>query len=155
SGRFETNVSMARHRVFENSFEGELLGRKLRTDDPTTLTSNYISQMTRAIANRDFEQNVLKTGIRASDGRPIAALSGSGKVVYDKAGKPTMLLNPESLQNIHIPDAEVDRMKKSGVLDRFLQNESIIKSTHEGEDSYVWNTHGYREIDTNALHGWK
>jgi hypothetical protein len=153
TGRFKTNISMGRHRVFENPFEGQLLGRKLRTADPTTITSNYIDQMTEAIANRNFQEYVLDH-VKASDGRPLAALAGSGKQVTDEDGNPIVLTNAKNIRNVHIPDAEVESMKKSGILDRFLNNDVIVKTSHESGDKYAWSAHDYLDIPTNALQDW-
>jgi hypothetical protein len=153
SNRFMTNISMARHRIFENSHEGELLGRKLLTNDPTTLTSNYIDKMTEAIANKKFLDRVFD--VKASDGRPLAALAGSGHTVTDKVtGKPIVLDNPDVMKNINISDDKIAQLKKNGLFDRFLANDTIIKTSHEREDYYAWNTHDYRDINANALTDW-
>jgi hypothetical protein len=154
NNKFMMNISMGKKRTFANSFEGQLTGRILRTGNPAVLLGRYISQMGEAISNRDFREYVLDN-LKASDGRPLAALAGAGKVITDNdTGKPLMLLNHESMRNIAIPETGVAELKQNGLFDKYLANELIVKIPHEGKDLYAWNTSGYRDIDSSALEDW-
>src|SRR6185437_2783444 len=44
AGKFDTNLTMARQRVFDRSFEGELLGHKLAVDDPLAIMRSYMAK---------------------------------------------------------------------------------------------------------------
>ncbi len=79
TGRFSTNVSMARERTFATSYEGEMLGRKLRTDDPVALTANHTQAVRNAIAARGFLDRLRE--VNASDGRPMVVMAGAGTPV--------------------------------------------------------------------------
>jgi hypothetical protein len=153
SGGFHTNVSMARHRVFENAFEGQLLGRKLAVTDPIQLTGNYINKVGESIAARDFLERLRDTHVRASDGRPTVAMSGTGQLV-EEAGNPAILVNPNTIRNVRIADKVISALKQSGDLDKFLADGKIVNLAKEGEPMYAWNTHDYRSIDHPAMHDW-
>ena len=77
NGAFNTNVSMARHRMFESAFEGQLLGRKLAVTDPITLVGNHIAKTGQAIAARGFMERLVDKNVRASDGRPMVDPRGA------------------------------------------------------------------------------
>lgn len=153
TGRFPVTASMAKHRVFKNAFEGELLGRELKTGDPITLTSQYINKLGEVIANRNFKENVLDN-VRASDGRPIAALSGAGKLVTDENGDASVMVNPKGMRNIRISDDRINALKSAGELDRMIESGAIVKIPHENKDLYAWNTHDYKSTGSSALEDW-
>lgn len=153
SGGFHTNTSMARHRIFENAFEGQLLGRKLAVTDPIALVGNYINKTGEAIAARDFMERLRDGHVRASDGRPMVALSGTGQMV-EEAGNPALLVNPQTIRNVRIADKVIAGLKQSGDFDRFLEDGKIVNLAKEGEPMYAWNTHDYRTIDHSAMHDW-
>src|SRR5260370_9252433 len=65
--------------------------------------------------------------VRASDGRPMVALAGHGKLGEGEAGEnPAVLVNPGRIRNIRIADARVQRLEKSGDLDRLIEEGKIV-----------------------------
>src|SRR5260370_11466768 len=109
---------MARHRMFESAFEGQLLGRKLAVTDPITLVGNHIAKTGQAIAARDFMERLVDKNVHATDGRPLVALAGHGQLVEGENGEnPAVLVNPDRIRNLRIADATVAQLNKSGDLD--------------------------------------
>ncbi|MCU1301738.1 MAG: hypothetical protein JWQ87_2022 [Candidatus Sulfotelmatobacter sp.] len=159
TGNFHTNVSMARERTFANAFEGQLLGRKLAAKDPTAILGNYVNKVGEAIAARDAMDQLRDLGLRASDGRPVVAMAGTGQRVQNEDGSTTVMVNPKSIRNIRIADKVTKGLQKSGDLDRMIEDGKIIKyetKTFDGKSksSYLWNTHDYRAVDNSAFQGW-
>lgn len=159
---FHTDVSMARQRTFENAFEGQLLGRKLAETDPITLAANYQNKVGEAIAGRDFMERLQDYNVRASDGRPITALSGTGQMIEQKnpaTGKydTATLVNPKNIRNPLINPTVADALEKSGQLDKFLQEGKVIKfdADDPAKNKYMWNVHDYQDVDHAAFHDWK
>src|SRR5260370_30805332 len=65
--------------------------------------------------------------VRASDGRPMVALAGHGQLVEGEEGEnPAVLVNPGRIRNIRIADARVQRLEKSGDLDRLIEEGKIV-----------------------------
>lgn len=159
TGNFHTNVSMARERTFANAFEGQLLGRKLAAKDPTAILGNYVNKVGEAIAARDAMDRLRDLGLRASDGRPVVAMAGTGQRVQNEDGSTTVMVNPKSIRNIRIADKVVKGLQKTGELDRQIEDGKIIKYETKSFDgkpksSYLWNTHDYRAVDNSAFQGW-
>jgi hypothetical protein len=154
NGRFRTNVSHAQHRTFENAFEGQLLGKKLKYTDPIAIAAGYGSNVGKAIAARDFLERLRDKGIRASDGRPLVALSGTGNLVEGE-GDPITFVNPKTIRSIRIANNVVDGLKQRGDLTRLIDEGKIVKHENaNGEPSYSWATKDFRTIDHPAMRDW-
>ncbi len=155
NGAFNTNVTMARHRMFESAFEGQLLGRKLAVTDPITLVGNHVAKTGQAVAARDFMTRLVDKNVRASDGRPMVALAGHGELVEGENGQnPAVLVNPDRIRNLRIADAAITQLKKTGDLTRMLEEGKIVAYGAGKDQHYFWNTHDYQTIDHSAFHDW-
>lgn len=131
-GAFSQNTTMARHRVFANSTEGELLGRKLAVADPLALAAHNEAEFGSVAANRDTLARIKDKGFRASDGAPMVALSGKGSFSPgDDSHGPAMFLDSHNMSNIRIAQPEIDRLTKSGDLDRFLESGRLVDITRK------------------------
>lgn len=94
-------------------------------------------------------------GLRASDGRPATALSGTGQIVEDEGKSPAGLLNPDRIRNIRIGDEKIEELKQSGQLDKFIADKTILEGKNKaGEPVYSWSTQNYKTIDHSAFSGW-
>lgn len=156
AGDFSTNTSMARQRLFENAFEGQLYGKKLAVTDPIALAAHNGDVFSRIIAARDTLQRLQDKGVRASDGRPLVALAGTGRIIESQDGEsPAVLVNPNGIRSIRIADKVIQGLKKSGDLDRLVENGTINQITDKsGNDFYSWNTADYKTLDHPAFRGW-
>jgi hypothetical protein len=149
TGRFSTSVSMARHRMFQSETMGELLGYKLRSTDPAELSGWNKAQIRKTVAARDFLDRLRDRNLRASDGRPMVALSGTGQpLTGDEAGT---LANPFKIRNIRIPDEAVKQLQQSGDFQRFVDDGTLVKRKSGG---YSWNAGDYRTIDHPSFRAW-
>jgi hypothetical protein len=149
NGRFQTNVSMARHRLWESETMGELLGNRLVSTDPVELSAWNKATIRKAVSARDFLDRLRDKGLRASDGRPMVALSGSGETLTgDEAAS---LANPFKIRNIRLADALVKQLQSSGDLQRFIDDGTIVNRKSGG---YSWNAGDYKTIDHPAFRQW-
>jgi|HubBroStandDraft_6_1064221.scaffolds.fasta_scaffold00431_31 hypothetical protein len=149
NGRFQTNVSMARHRLWESETMGELLGHRLVSTDPVELSAWNKAQIRKTVAARDFLDRLRNSGLRASDGRQMVALSGTGEpITGDEAGS---LANPFKIRNIRIPDALLKELQQGGDLQHFVADGTIIQRKSGG---YSWNAGDYRTMEHPAFRGW-
>lgn len=94
SSKLAASFKFAKHRAFENFFEGEQLGQKPVTKDISQLLGLYMSEMGKTIATRDLVKDL--TTKTAADGRPLAYPIGNAKVVGDAASGEAMLIRPGS-----------------------------------------------------------
>lgn len=125
---FYTNTSMMRKRVFENAFEGQLLGNKLRMSDPIKLAAYNRVGFDTAIANRKTLAEIQDKGYKASDGRPAVAPSTSLTVATGEDGEdPTVFVHPSSVRNIRIADKVIEGLKNTGDLKRMLDKGDIVE----------------------------
>lgn len=156
TGGFAVNSSMARHRVFQNAFEGELMGRKLAYTDPALLAAHNGNEFGRIVAARKVIENIADKGYLASDGMPMVALKGSGHVVEGEEGEnPAVMVNPDAIRSIRIGKDMVEALKKSGKLDHFLEDGKIIEyKDKNGNPLYSWDVSGYRTVDHPTMHKW-
>jgi hypothetical protein len=120
SRQFDTNVSAARRRTLDTMFDGEVLGKKVKVDDPVALMANYRFQLDKAIAARDFMERLQDKDLRAPDGRALVAGSGTGETIGDE--NPATLVNPKGMRSLRIAQRVIDGMKETGELDRHLDN---------------------------------
>lgn len=155
TGRFAVNTSMARRRVLESAFEGELLGKKLAVTDPIALAAHNGNAFGRVAAARDTLDRIRGTGVRASDGRPMVALSGTGHMVEGENGEnPAVLVNPKTIRSIKIADKVIQQMKPEE-LDRLIKDDKIAKmKDRKGNDFYAWKPRDYLTIDHPAMRDW-
>lgn len=153
---FHTNVSMARHRVFKVAFEGQLLAKKLISDNPIRLVAHEMRSVGEAIAARDFMDRLRDKHVKASDGRAMVALSGTGELVEGSEGRdPAIFTNHNRIRNIRIPAKEIERLKQAGTLDKMIEDGKIIQAQNgKGKPLYMYNTHDYRVIDHPAMKDW-
>lgn len=126
SGMFAQNTSQARARMFDSAFEGQLLGKKLAETDPISLAANNANSFARVKAARNFRERLLDQGTQASDGAPIAAISGTAH--YDPETGNAMV-NSSNLRNIKIADPVIQGLKDNGQLDRLIENGQIVDLT--------------------------
>src|SRR2546422_3605959 len=143
-GHFKPNTSLARERTFATSFEGEMLGRKLATDDPIALTANHTYQVRKVLAARNFLEHL--RDMKASDGRPMTGLAGSGTPLEDAT-----LVNPARARNVRIADADIQDLKQSGQFEDLLKK-GIIEP--HGKDAYAWHLGDYEVMNHPAFRDW-
>lgn len=128
TGQFNTNTTMARSRIFDNSFEGQLFGKKLAETDPILLSAHNSSTFARVVEARKAIERLADNGARASDGRPLVALSGDHSISGE--GDPTaVFVNPKGIRSTKIADNVVQGLKDSGDLDRMIQEGKIKNIT--------------------------
>lgn len=166
SGQFDTDVSYARQRSFDTSFEGEMLGRQLKNDDPIALAANYRNNIENALSSRDFLERLRDNGTRASDGRALVAISGTGQVLKDEDGNAAvMLADPNRMRSKQIADVHARQLDQNGELTQLLDAGKVNKlGTHMANDpmtgekvevpTYGWNTADYKVIDHPAFRDW-
>jgi ribosomal protein S18 acetylase RimI-like enzyme len=154
SGGFSTNTSMARKRMFDNAFEGELFGKKLAITDPIALASHNGNTFARVIEARKVLDRLQDKGTRASDGRPMVALSGSGHLVDTGDA---VLTNSNTIRNLRIANKVIDGLKKTGDLGKLVSEGKIIElaKDKDGNPAYAWNAQDYRSVDHPSFTGWK
>src|SRR6267378_29848 len=124
SKQFDTNLSAARQRVLDTMFDGEMLGKKPKVDDPVALMSNYRFSLNKAIAARDFMERLQDRDLRAPDGRALVAPAGRGETIGGEES-PATFVNPKSIRSMRIAQGVIDGMQKSSELDRHLDDGTI------------------------------
>lgn len=130
TGQFDTNTTMARSRIFDNAFEGQLFGKKLEETDPITSAAHNSSTFNRVVEARKAIERLADQGTRASDGRPLVALSGDYSVSGE--GEPNaVFVNPNGVRSIKIADHVVQGMKDSGDLDRMIREGKVTDITRK------------------------
>ena len=156
TGRFSTNTVMAKRRMLQSAFEGQLLGLKLNKTDPVALAAYNGAEFGRIAAARQFVDTLRSTNVRASDGRPMVVLAGTGKKVEGPNGEPIgIFANPNSQRSIKIADKVVAGLRQSGDLDKLLERGDIIsKKDSKGNTIYSWDPSDYRTIDSKAMRDW-
>lgn len=127
TGQFNTDTSMARSRIFSNSLEGQLFGKKLAETDPITLAAHNSSTFNRVVEARKAIERLADNGTKASDGRPLVALSGTHSISTD--GDPASFINPNGVRSIKIADNVVQGLKDSGDLDKMIQEGKVTDIT--------------------------
>lgn len=125
-GRFATNVSMAKQRVYGSNLTALLKSPKQMLLDPVDITAKGRGMLIKAAANRQLIDTLRDKFTRASDGRPAVVLSGSGQVVSGKNGEdPKTFIDPNRVRKINVDPKVVDQLSKSGDLQRFLDEGTI------------------------------
>lgn len=128
SGSFPTSTTMARTRLFDSAYEGQLLGKELKVTDPVATAAHNANTFAKLAANRSFLDALQDKGVRASDGRPIAVLSGSSRMLDGEEGR-SVMINPGAMRSASIPESQIDVMKANGDLARAL-NDGTIKDSN-------------------------
>jgi|GEM_PF-2626645 len=123
-GNFSTNTSMARSRMFDTAFEGQMLGKELKETDPVALAAHNANTFSRIAANRDAVARLLDQGTRGSDGLPLAVLSGNAHSLGE-GEHASVFVNPDSIRSIRIPDKTIAALRNSGDFDRLLEQGTI------------------------------
>lgn len=82
TSRLNTRFDNAMKRVFESYFAGEQAGYKAKTTEIGKLMSVYAQSFNHVVADRTFVRNL--TDLKASDGRPLAVVSGYARKVEGK-----------------------------------------------------------------------
>lgn len=174
---FSVNTAMARKRIFETTLEGILKGHELENHDMVALAANNGNEFSRIVAARQALSRIRGAGAKASDGRPMAAVSGSGHLVesFDEKGNPVnpaTIINPEAMQGIRMADKVVDGLRNKILkpenpekgtpaftdLDRMIKEGRIVKYGQDrrtGKDLYAWTNHDYKTVDNPSFRGWK
>lgn len=130
SGSFPTSTTMARARMFSSAFEGQLLGKELKVTDPISLAANNANTFSKIAANHKFLDDVQDTGIKGSDGRPLAVMGGSARELGDEENKAVMV-NPGVTRSSAIPQAQVEALRASGDLDKAINSGAIEDRTRK------------------------
>lgn len=124
SGQFDTNVSFAKRRTFGSAFDGEVLGYKLKTDDPVELMANYRYKTAKAIAARDFMERLYDKGLRLPDGRAMVAGTGTGTTIHDDE-KPSTFVDPKRGRATRISSKLTAEMEENGELHDHLMKGTV------------------------------
>jgi hypothetical protein len=166
NGAFDTSVDAAKHRAYETSFQAEMAGEKNLTNDIAYHAANYQHHLDRAIAARNFLEEMRASGAKASDGRPLVALTPSSKVLGANSDNPALLVSPNSVRGIQISPKIVDSMIGAGQLEDLVNSGKVerlpftrdYKNPATGEKeavpAYAWSTEGYQSIDHPAMRDW-
>jgi hypothetical protein len=92
-GFLRTDFKFAKRRVFETYFDGEQAGYPALDKDIGFHVTTYVRALVKAIEGRGLVRNLLET--YAKDGRPLATISGVGRVVRDPTtGQRVHFVNP-------------------------------------------------------------
>lgn len=170
SGHFDTNVNQAKHRAYSTEFEGIMAGQKFKTDDLLVHAANHLKAIDRALAAREYLEDLRQKSARAQDGRPAAVLAGTTRVMGQDTGNPALAIDPKAVRNINISDALVQDMQitnpKTNMtpLEEGLRNGTIeklpwtIDREVDGKTikvpAYAYSSEGYESIDHPAMRGW-
>lgn len=173
NGAFDTNVAAAKHRAFATEFQGEMAGYKSKSNDLSYHAADYQMKMDRAIAARNFLENMRASGARAADGRPLVAMAGSSRVVGEASENPALLINPNNVKTLQIHQDIIDGLDKAedpatgrskleslvanGTIEKLpWSHERVNEETEEPErvPRFAWSTDGYQNIDHPATRDW-
>ena len=125
-GKFATNVTMAKKRVYDSNLTALLMSPKQMLLDPVSITARGRASLIKAAANRQLIDNLRDKFTRASDGRPAVVLSGSGKVISGQNGEdPSIFVDPNRVRKINIDPKVIEQMSASGDLDKYLANGTL------------------------------
>jgi len=125
-GKFATNVSMAKQRVYDSNLTALLKSPKQMELDPAKITARGRAMLIKAAANKQLIDTLRDNFTRASDGRPAVVLSGSGQVVSGPNGEdPKTFIDPSRVRKINIAAPVVSHLQQTGDLQRFLDDGTI------------------------------
>ena len=125
-GKFATNVTMAKQRVYDSNLTALLKSPKQMLLDPVDITARGRAMLIKAAANRQLIDTLRDKFTRASDGRPAVVLSGQGQVVAGQNGEdPKTFIDPNRVRKINVTAPVVEQLTKSGDLQRFLADGTV------------------------------
>ena len=124
TGRFATNVSSARQKVYDSHATAMLLSPKEFDFNVGHNVAQARLELLKAAANKKWIETIMDNGFKDSTGRPVAFLKGSGNVVSGPNGEAVMV-KPGMVRKINIADSDVAKMRESGDLERFLDDGTI------------------------------
>jgi hypothetical protein len=126
AGKFATNTTGARRRSYDTLMTALLKSPDEIKFDPAEAISKDRAEVIKAAANRKFISQLMSSGLRASDGRPVAFLNGAGNVVAGENGKdPKTFVDPNRIRKINVDDKTIAHLTQSGDLQRFLDDGTI------------------------------
>ena len=126
AGKFATNVTAARQKVYDSHATAMLLSPKEMDFDVANNVAQGRANMIKAAANRQFIDTLRDNNTRGSDGRPAVVLPGQGKVVSGPNGEdPKTFIDPTRVRKINVAQSVVNHMRQTGDLDRFLEDGNI------------------------------
>lgn len=130
TGRFATNVTMARQRVYDSHITALLKSPKEMDFDAAANVAQGRDSLIKAAANKQFIDTLRDKFTRASDGRPAVVLSGSGQVVHGPEGEdPATYIQPDRVRKIQVADSVVQHLTQTGDLARYLDDGSLKEIT--------------------------
>ena len=94
AGLLRTNPDLAKQRIFQTLFDSEQAGIKSKDKRIGYLMTAYDESLNEAIKSRSFIKELLNT--KASDGRMLAEVSGSGKPIVEGEATKGFLIKPKS-----------------------------------------------------------
>lgn len=130
-GLLNPTFQFNKQRIFADYFEGEQAGKIPASKDIGDMYATWNQSMQTAIYSRDFIRGLYD--IDAVDGRPVAQISGSGKLISkEEAGPEEFVLRP--------------RTKQASMQEQIARKRA-------GEPSL--NIAGYGSVNHSAMHGFK
>lgn len=136
-GRFSTNVSQARHQVYDSHLVALLKSPKKIVMDPIQSVAQDRVDLVKAAANRQFIDTLRDNFTRGSDGRPAVVLSGAGRVIQGPDGTdPKTFISP-------------DRVRKLNISDSVIQHLSRLDNVQVGPSEHVANGITYRSTPSS------
>jgi len=156
-GNFSTNTFMARKRVFETAFMGELFGKKLKIQDPVALAAFNGFGFARAAAARAAVDRIRATGRQGSDGLPLVSFRGSGERVAGEDGlRDALFIDPKKTRNQKISGKQIAGLERRGELQKLIQEGKILRRKDKNkQDVFLWNLSDHRVVDHSALRDWR
>jgi RimJ/RimL family protein N-acetyltransferase len=134
SSSFSTYTPFSRKRVFDTTLEGILNGHELADFDPIALAAHNGNEFGRIINARNTLENLRSKSVRASDGRPMVALSGTGHAMIDEDGNRIgTAVQPGRAQSLRIADKVVEGLKNNIIKVAEYSPEEKIKIPFTGE----------------------
>ena len=101
--KLQQNFYAARKRIFDADFEGESLGYEPLTDNLADLVGIYAYSFGKSVASRAYVRALLDQGMIASDGRPLAAVTGGSNLKNIEPGEevnPTLIWPNAKAENV-------------------------------------------------------
>ena len=128
-GKFSTNVSQARHQVYDSHLVALLKSPKKIVMDPVQSVAQDRVDLVKAAANRQFVDTLRDNFTRGSDGRPAVVLSGAGRVIQGPDGtRPKTFISPDRVRKLNIADGVVDQLRKTETCKDLWTTEQSKKS---------------------------
>lgn len=100
NGKLKQTPGLARQRFYQSYFDAEQAGLIPRNKDIGFLHSTYIDQLEKSIRSRTFVragQDAL-----ATDGRPMFAPEGVGRLIRPEEADPTVFVKPHAMRDVNL-----------------------------------------------------